>query len=161
MEHDPITAKWDTDTAENSNRILGVVVGLFLGFDDEGEPLVDYPGNPAGAAIPARAIAPVTDSERGRDAALLFEDGDPVRPILVGLIQARGNMQRPVRAEVDEETLEFKAEKQIVLRCGDASITLTRAGKVLIRGKYVLSSSSGVNMPFWNRMLAKATIQRS
>jgi hypothetical protein len=32
-----------------------------------------------------------------------------------------------------------------VLRCGKASITLTSAGKVLIRGTYVLSRSSGVN----------------
>jgi hypothetical protein len=33
-----------------------------------------------------------------------------------------------------------------VLRCGEASITLTKAGKILIRGTYVLSRSSGVNM---------------
>ena len=31
------------------------------------------------------------------------------------------------------------------MRCGEASITLTRAGKVLIRGAYVLSRSSGAN----------------
>ena len=39
----------------------------------------------------------------------------------------------------------FTAESEIVLRCGEASITLTRAGKVLIRGTYLLSRSSGVN----------------
>jgi hypothetical protein len=32
-----------------------------------------------------------------------------------------------------------------VLHCGKASITLTRAGKVIIRGEYVLARSSGVN----------------
>jgi hypothetical protein len=32
-----------------------------------------------------------------------------------------------------------------VLRCGQASVTLTKAGKVLIRGTYVSSRSSGVN----------------
>ena len=37
------------------------------------------------------------------------------------------------------------AEHEIVLRCGKASLTLTRAGKVLIRGTYLLSRSSGVN----------------
>ena len=37
------------------------------------------------------------------------------------------------------------AEREIVLKCGKASITLTRAGKVIIRGAYVLSRSSGVN----------------
>jgi hypothetical protein len=33
-----------------------------------------------------------------------------------------------------------------VFRFGQASITLTRAGKVLIRGAYLLSRSSGVNL---------------
>ena len=32
-----------------------------------------------------------------------------------------------------------------MLRCGDASITLTRAGKVLIKENYVLSRSRGCN----------------
>ena len=44
-----------------------------------------------------------------------------------------------------EERLELTAEREIVLRCGKASITLTRAGKVLIRGDYISSRSSGVN----------------
>ena len=32
-----------------------------------------------------------------------------------------------------------------MLRCGQASLTLTRAGKILLSGTYVLSHSSGVN----------------
>jgi hypothetical protein len=32
-----------------------------------------------------------------------------------------------------------------VLQCGKASITLTKAGKVLIQGSYVSSRSTGVN----------------
>jgi hypothetical protein len=47
--------------------------------------------------------------------------------------------------EVDGERLVFTAEREIVFLCGDASITLTRAGKVLITGKHVASHSSGVN----------------
>jgi hypothetical protein len=47
--------------------------------------------------------------------------------------------------ETDGERLVFSAEKEIVLRCGESSITLTRAGKILIRGAYVLTRSSGVN----------------
>ncbi len=37
------------------------------------------------------------------------------------------------------------AKDELVLRCGKASITLTRAGKVLIQGSYVSSRSTGVN----------------
>ena len=44
-----------------------------------------------------------------------------------------------------EEVLQLTAEREIVLRCGKASITLTRAGKVLIRGEYIFSRSTGVN----------------
>ena len=43
------------------------------------------------------------------------------------------------------ERLIVTAKEQVVIRCGKASITLTRAGKVLIQGEYVLSRSAGVN----------------
>lgn len=46
---------------------------------------------------------------------------------------------------VDDERLVIEGKKEIVLKCGEASITLTRAGKILIRGKYLLNRSSGVN----------------
>jgi len=39
----------------------------------------------------------------------------------------------------------LKAKQEIVLECGRASITLTSAGKVLIRGAYLSSRSSGVH----------------
>jgi hypothetical protein len=87
----------------------------------------------------------------------LPEGGDPHWPIIMGLIQHPKRMpstsperissetQKPIDAEVDGERLVFTAKKEIVLRCGKASITLTHAGKVLIRGAYLLSRSSGVN----------------
>jgi uncharacterized protein (DUF2345 family) len=45
----------------------------------------------------------------------------------------------------DGQRVDVRAEQEIVLRCGKASITLTRAGKVLIRGAYISSQSSGAN----------------
>jgi hypothetical protein len=80
--------------------------------------------------------------------ALLFEDGNPTRPLVIGAIQRPNGSphQNPqVTAELDGERLVLNADREIVLRCGKASITLTRAGKVLIRGTYLLSRSSGVN----------------
>lgn len=44
--------------------------------------------------------------------------------------------------ELDE--LVITAAKQLTLRCGESSITLTAAGKIIIRGKYIVSRSSGV-----------------
>lgn len=48
-------------------------------------------------------------------------------------------------AYVDGDKVVIEGKEEIVLKCGEASITLTKAGKILIRGKYLLNRSSGVN----------------
>jgi hypothetical protein len=50
-----------------------------------------------------------------------------------------------VEVNSDGEQFVIRAKARLVLRCGKASITLTRAGKVLIKGAYVSSRASGVN----------------
>jgi len=50
-----------------------------------------------------------------------------------------------VYVQADDDRLVLSAEREIVLRCGDASVTLSRAGKVVIEGRYVVSRSSGYN----------------
>jgi hypothetical protein len=123
---------------------LAPVVGRVVRCDSAGAALVEYPGNPLGRPVAARATTPLDASSAGSDAVLLFENGDPARPIVVGLVRPVGG--RPgVTAEADGERVVVSAEREVVLRCGEASITLTAAGKVLIRGTYVLSRSSGAN----------------
>jgi Domain of unknown function (DUF6484) len=127
-------------------RLDGVVIGALVGFADDGGPLVDFSGNPEDSPVVARTIAVVSREDVGRDVALLFEGGEPTRPVLIGLM-AQPQPQRPATVSVDRdgERLELTAQQEIVLRCGEASIMLTRAGKVLIRGAYVSSHSKGVN----------------
>jgi hypothetical protein len=48
-------------------------------------------------------------------------------------------------ALIDGSRVVLEGKEEIVLKCGEASITLTKAGKILIRGKYLLNRSSGVN----------------
>ncbi|HEX5271690.1 MAG TPA: DUF6484 domain-containing protein [Gemmataceae bacterium] len=135
----------------------GVVIGVLEGFGGHGAPLVDFPGNRAGRALPALATVALRATDVGREVALLFAEGDPQRPVLLGLLQhpaggagrddsAKGGSSRlPLEVQVDHERTVLRAEKEIVLRCGKASITLTAAGKIIIRGAYLLSRSSGVN----------------
>ena len=135
----------------------GVVIGKLVDFKDSGEPLVDFPANMTGKHLPARSTVALGKNAIGREVALLFEESDPRKPIVMGLIQqpestiasvetpALEEQPQPINVEIDGERLVFTAQKEIVLRCGKASITLTRAGKVLIRGAYVLSRSSGAN----------------
>lgn len=127
------------------DRIDGVVIGVLMGFAADGAPLVVYAGNPAEAAAPARTTVVLAPDDVGREVALLFEGGDPARPLVLGrLVRPEATPALVVRDGV-EEVLQLTAEREIVLRCGKASITLTRAGKVLIRGEYISSRSSGAH----------------
>jgi hypothetical protein len=132
-----------------STKIEGVVLGLLVGLTDAVTPLVSFSGNPTSEAIRARAIVALKARDVGRQVALLFEEGDPGRPLVIGCIHsptAASMMQADlVEAEMDGECVLLTAKQQLVLRCGKASITLTQAGKVLISGTYVVSRSSGVN----------------
>lgn len=91
----------------------------------------------------ASAIVDVGLQDIGRQVLVSFEQGDSTSPIIMGFMKTP--MTSGAQAQVDGEDLVLKAQRQIVLQCGDASITLTRSGKVLIKGKYLLSQSSGVN----------------
>ncbi len=124
-----------------------IVLGILDGFDAEGRPLVDYPGNAASAPLPALTTAVYGPEAVGRQVALLFAEGDGARPMIVGLVRPSGeSVPDGARlAKLDGERLVLKAKQEIVLECGRASITLTRAGKVLIRGTYLSSRSSGVH----------------
>jgi hypothetical protein len=129
----------------------GALVGTLAGISDDGVPLVDFAGNLSRSPLPARPAAAFAITDIGRDAVLLFEAGDPARPILIAFLAApKPEIQsaveaRPVEVKLDGEQLTFSAKNEIVLRCGKSSITLTRAGKVIIRGAYLLSRSSGAN----------------
>ena len=128
-------------------RFAGAVIGNLVGLSASGAPLIHFAGSPVHSPLPATSACPVTVADIGRGAILLFEHGDPRRPILLGLIQgsSRQPEESPVEVRLDGEQLMLTAKNELVLRCGKASITLTRAGKVLIRGAYLLSRSSGAN----------------
>lgn len=129
-------------------RLDGVVIGVLVGLNERRQPLVAFPGNPRRDGAVAKSTIQFGLQDIGFEVALLFENGDLRLPMVIGRIQnpARELAESPqVTADVDGERLTFSANREIVLKCGKASITLTRAGKVILRGNYLLSRSSGVN----------------
>ena len=46
---------------------------------------------------------------------------------------------------VDGKRVTIQGAEEVTLKCGKASITLTKSGKILIRGTYLSNRSSGVN----------------
>jgi hypothetical protein len=128
----------------------GAVIGILIGFQQDGQvPLVIFPGQVGDAAVVARAAIDMHGSHIGREVVLIFESADPRRPIILGCF-ARANgwpvatEAGQVHVEADGERLIVDAKRQLVLRCGSASITLTHAGKILIQGTYVSTRSAGV-----------------
>ena len=142
----PLETKSPSDFA----LIDGVRIGKLVGFADAGvTPLVTYPGQPTSAALPARAMLDIHAAHFGRDLVLMFESSDPRRPIVMGCLHDSGAHDRSalgeqVAVDADGQRLVVTARDQLVLRCGKASITLTKEGKVILQGAYVSSQSSGV-----------------
>lgn len=150
-----------------------IIIGTLVEINDLGEPCVDFPENPSSSLLKAISTIGMTKKHIGKQVALLFANGDLTSPVIMGLIHnplqemlenfnpdssspslREGDSFSPVALEtdikvedvlVDGNKITFQAKEQIVLRCGESSITLTKAGKILIRGKYLLNRSTGVN----------------
>lgn len=129
----------------------GAIVGELLAIAEDGNvPLVRYPGLPGYEALRARSAVDLHGAHIGRPVLLIFDRADARRPIVVGVVrEAVGDA--PQRAAVqlhvdaDGQCMIVNATERLVLRCGKASITLTREGNVLIEGTNLLSRSSGPN----------------
>ena len=144
--------------------------GRLVGHNEQGRLLVDFPGNAFGP-LRARTTVVLAPEELRRAVEeqqavlLLFEEGDPGRPIVVGLLRdqlphgapapavepvepaapAGPVPAGPMEVEADGRRVEVEAADELVLRCGQASIVLRRNGRVVIRGTYVETRSKGVN----------------
>lgn len=130
--------------AKVRDRIEGVVIGQFLGFDDDG-PLVVFPGNPQQTALPARSLADLTSDMIGSEVALLFQEGDPARPLVVGRIVEPTRKTATPRVVRDGGCVRITGEERIELRCGKATIIMEKDGRITIRGTYVTSQASAAN----------------
>lgn len=139
------------DRSAVAARVEGIVIGTLLEVDPVGRPTIALPGHPARLPVRARSVVTLARVHEGCQVAVLFEEGDASRPIVLGVIRgaldavAGAVRSEPTDVRVDGERLVLEAEHEIVLRCGKASITLTRDGKVKIRGADVVSRSSGGN----------------
>lgn len=135
--------------------IEGVRIGKLISVEETGQILVDYPHNLFGA-LPARSTVNIPNREIDREVLLVFEDGDPQLPIIVGIVQDQPVVTPPSKEVtldeknikdiiVDGERIVFDAKKEIVLRCGKGSVTIRADGKIVIRGTNLLSRSRGMN----------------
>lgn len=146
-----------------------IIIGVFLAINEQGKALVSFQENISSEPVSAISTVALSQQQVGRQVALLFAEGNPQKPVIMGLIHnpldamlesfdlvadEQGTSEdSKTTTPVDDVNLDGKrvvleGKEEVVLKCGDASITLTKAGKILIRGKYLLSRSTGVNRIF-------------
>lgn len=125
-------------------RIEGVVIGIFLGFGEDA-PLVVFPGNPQETAVPARSLTELTSAMIGAEVALLFQEGDPNRPLIVGRIVEPSRKSASAQVIRDGERVTITGDERVELRCGKATIIMEKDGRITIRGTYVTSHASATN----------------
>ncbi len=134
-----------------AKRIDGVELGRLVELSDQG-PRVTYPSCPTTNGLVARCAAQLTDAHVGGRVALLFENGDPALPMVVGPIhndQALDAVDHPalkgLTIREDENRIEIQCHKAIGLNVGKSTIVITPAGRIIVRGRHVLNHASAVN----------------
>ena len=161
----------ELDTVESNDLpILSpgeVILATFEGYNDKGQ-LLAKDGTRTYQAL---TTVDLKRSDVRKQVVLSFIGGDPERPIITGIVRSPlyDILDNPTGVEALLEELEttfddesnvlaheetvnvdgkrvcIEGAEEVSLKCGDASITLTKAGKLLLRGKYLSSRSTGVN----------------
>lgn len=143
--------------SSQQDRIMFPLVGRLTVSGESGEIMVEFNG---GSPKIARLLGGLNRKELGkkeslgREVLLVFEKGDPDRPIIVGLIgdflediifmeTNEHDSHEPKEALVDGKRVTLEAKEEVVLKCGKGSITIRKDGKIVIRGTHLLSRSSG------------------
>ncbi len=128
------------------DAVVGTLVEAAVGMD----PVVMF-GGADGATYTGTAVSTVVvaPTDTGRPVVLMFLRGDPERPVITGLLQPSGapasNGVRRGKLEFSGRELVLSADAEVTLRCGKSSITLTQDGKIVLRGRNLVSRASAVN----------------
>jgi hypothetical protein len=161
-----VPAQPDTEAAEVLRSILQaplanaspsgaqIITGHLAGIDKEGRILFvaeqsDEPPTPVtiGVSLPDAALVPAA---RNFQRALVVRTSEtPPRLVLLSLLReridsaARNAAPGQLELKVDGETLRLTAEREIELKCGNASLILRQSGRVILKGTHLVNSSRG------------------
>ncbi len=86
------------------------------------------------ARLPTPSIEPMDQPQEGDAAPATGSPTPPADPAM-----------QVIEADVDGRRVRIIAKDEIVLECGQASVTLRRNGRIIIRGTYVETHSEGTN----------------
>lgn len=126
-----------------------LVVATLAGLSGDA-PRVRYVGAPQDKGVMAQTLVALSPEDIGGEVAIMFAMGDRSRPVVVGRLlrsvpEASEGRGAPTRTIEHSAAPAAKgARDDLEIRCGKASITLTPSGKIILRGTYISTRSSGV-----------------
>jgi len=123
-----------------------LITGTILSVEKTGKIEIEMVCHGGSYRVECRSLVAVSADDIGSSAAFMLEDGSRDAGIIIGLIWQPDDESIFAHPQTDlPDSLNFRADKDITLSCGKASVTLTRAGKIILRGAYLSSRSTGVN----------------
>lgn len=154
-----LTTKSEVLDKDNPDIAPGeIIIGKVVSINETGQACVVFTGSDK--PINALSTICLTEHHIDRKVALLFTNGNIESPVIMGvihnplddLIDRFNNKEKllNIKKEHDDVLIEgkkitFESENEIILKCGESSIILMKSGKILIKGKYILNRSTGVN----------------
>ena len=137
------------------------IIGHLRGVDEESRPVVTWEGQgpfPVAAQVVWMPSMPDWTHCVGLRVLLTFVEGDESKPVITGLLDAPGvvasvpqssqnsNESTGVAQPGDPSRTEhIEAKDELVLQCGKARISLRSDGRIVIKGGYLLTRSTGLN----------------
>jgi hypothetical protein len=129
---------------QNTPRRAGGMAqtGVLVDIGADGTPIVEYGSHDLG---PISARTAIPSASRGDTVLLVFDQGDPTRPIIIGIVRDRFEKYFPQRLKMAAKEILLEGAEEVSLRCGESSLTLRKDGKAVLKGREVLSRASRTN----------------
>jgi Domain of unknown function (DUF6484) len=142
----------------SASDLVAVCIGRIVEITADGRVLVDFPENrgrrPVESRFVALASSPLDDrSLAGTSVLIVFEDANPRLPIILGPVSERisAGAQAPGRraivkqSEPDGSSAILEAKEEVLLRCGESSLSMRKDGKIVLKGRTIVSRASRAN----------------
>lgn len=142
--------------AEASLRLPGAftqstfAVGELLALSQDGRTAyVGQPELPEQPAVAAETTVDLHSGHIGQRVVVLLPSGPAQRGVVIGVVGPLGwpgsTTPKGVDVVANGQRLVVSAEREVVLRCGQASLTLREDGCIELRGTTILTHAEGAN----------------
>lgn len=138
-----------TDIKARPALFTYTILGRLVAFDAKKCPIVEVNTEQQLQTYVARTCVKLTTTQLGAEVILVMTGENS--PVITGVIEAEPvefditPLSLPNLLTVDGHVISLKAANRISIQCGEASITLTKEGRITLRGKYLLSRAKGAN----------------